>query len=140
MLFFNRMVVVCLSAGFIASAVSAESALNDRYKQSYISQVTPMIEQQLLAANGGIAKADLKSEASVWAEKMASCQLEAIEHYPSNYREASVKPVANGGDIVKVTNDVNQLMKSDFEAGSLSLTSLQQLVATAAQKFKKCMG
>ena len=69
---------------------------------------------------------------------MADCQLETLSTYPQKYQDASINPVAEGGDIAEVTKTVNEKMKTDIESGAISKEDFKAMVEDATEKYITC--
>jgi len=69
---------------------------------------------------------------------MADCQLKTLSAYPQKYQDASINPVAEGGNIAEVTKQVNEVMKTDFESSSISKEGFKAMAESATEKHVNC--
>lgn len=126
---------------FIVSAASLNTAFAelsniDKYKQIYIEQITPLLKKQFA---GALEKeADPEAKLKFVAEGMADCQVETLSVYPQKYQDASINPVAEGGDISETTKQVNELMKTDIENGAISEDEFKAMLESATEKYINC--
>ncbi|MFK7816105.1 MAG: hypothetical protein AB8B92_07195 [Gammaproteobacteria bacterium] len=69
---------------------------------------------------------------------MADCQINTMGAYPQKYQDASINPVAEGGDLSEVTKQVNDMMKADIENGTLSEEEFKVMVESATERYVNC--
>ena len=115
---------------------SAESSNIEKYKQVYIEQITPILKKQF--ADALATEADPEAKLKFVAEGMANCQVETLSAYPQKYQDATINPVAEGGDISEVTKQVNEMMKADIESGAISEEDFKAMVESATEKYINC--
>ncbi|QMU61667.1 MAG: hypothetical protein GKR92_08145 [Gammaproteobacteria bacterium] len=108
----------------------------EKYKQVYIEQITPILEKQFKDALA--TEADPQAKLKLVAEGMANCQIETLSAYPQKYQDASINPVAEGGDLSEVTKQVNEMMKTDIESGTISKEDFTAMVESATEKYINC--
>jgi len=115
---------------------SAESSNIEIYKRVYVEQITPILKKQF--ADALATEADPEAKLKFVAEGMADCQLETLSAYPQKYQDASINPVAEGGDIGESTKQVNEMMKTDIESGAISEEEFKTMVESATEKYINC--
>ena len=73
------------------------------------------------------------------ANRMATCQLSAIESYPQKYQDASVIPVANGVGLKQANDDLNSMIQTDIKNGDITDQELKTMTDAAIEKYKVCL-
>lgn len=68
------------------SAVNAEPSFKDQYLKNYAEQLTPILKERLSLETSIETEEDADTQISFLANKMAECQLLAIEYYPKNIK------------------------------------------------------
>lgn len=128
------LLAVIVSATLLSTA-HAESKI-EKYKQVYVEQITPILKKQF----ADILKAEEHPDAKLRsvAEGMANCQIETLSAYPQKYQDASINPVADGGDLSEVTQQVNEIMKADIESGAMPEEEFKAMVESATEKYVNC--
>ncbi|MFK7816372.1 MAG: hypothetical protein AB8B92_08550, partial [Gammaproteobacteria bacterium] len=87
----------------LSSNVLAEPNI-EKYKENYAKQLIPLLKERMGTELDMQSEADANEHVSTLANRMANCQLVAIENYPQKYQDASIIPVANGVDLKKANN------------------------------------
>ena len=128
------LLAVIISAALITTA-HAESNV-DKYKKVYVEQITPILKKQFADNLAKEENPDAKLKRV--AEGMANCQIETLSAYPQKYQDASINPVAEGGDLSKVTQQVNEMMKADIESGAMPEEEFKAMVESATEKYVNC--
>lgn len=116
----------------------AESNI-EKYKQNYAKQLIPLLKERMGTELDMQSEADAHEHVSTLASRMASCQLVAIENYPQNYQDASIIPVANGVDLKKANDDLNQIIQTDIQNGNITDQELKTITEAAIEKYKVCL-
>lgn len=122
----------------ISQSLSAEN-LNSRYINNYVQQVTPALEGMYQKRYPDMPSRKVSIQAGHHANKMAKCQLHAIDHYPETYKQASITPIENGRDLQTVGKSVTTMMKADIQSGARAMPEFKKIVGSAATKFRACM-
>jgi len=116
----------------------AESSI-EKYKQNYAAQLIPLLKERMGTELEMETEADAHEHVSILANRMATCQIFAIEGYPQKYQDASIDPVVSGSDIRETTNDVNTMIKTDIKNGELSEQEFETMTEAAIEKYKVCL-
>jgi hypothetical protein len=72
-------------------------------------------------------------------EQMADCSYYSIADYPQRYRNLSIKTISQGVDVFESATQVEALMQSDIEAGTITPGKVVSLVEDASEKVALCM-
>ena len=119
----------------LTNVTYAESNI-DKYKAIYVEKIKPILKKQFA---GALEKeTDPEAKLQFVAEGMADCQIETISAYPQKYQDASINPVAEGGDLNTVTKQVNEMMKADIESGTMTEDEFKAMVENATKKYVLC--
>ncbi len=130
-------IILALIISVVAlNTISAESSNVEKYKQVYVEQITPILKKQFSDALA--TEANPEAKLSFVANGMANCQIETLSAYPQKYQDASINPVAEGGDLSEVTKQVNEMMKADIESGTISEEDFKTMVESATEKYINC--
>jgi len=130
-------IILALIISVVAlNTISAESSNVEKYKQVYVEQITPILKKQFSDALA--TEANPEAKLSFVANGMANCQIETLSAYPQKYQDASINPVAEGGDLSEVTKQVNEMMKADIESGTISEEDFKAMVESATEKYINC--
>jgi hypothetical protein len=121
----------------LALAISMEDERN--YTTNYTTQLKPLVMEQLNAAKPEMSAAAVESEVDAYVTKMAGCQLNALRDFPEVYRDKAILPVAQGADISQTTQELNQELLQDIEAGKLTKEQAERMILTAQDSVQKCM-
>jgi len=119
--------------------VYAEKFDLEKYKNNYAEQLIPLLKERMGTETKMESKTDAGEHVSTIANRMADCQLLAIEGYPKKYQNASIEPIINGADIRKTTKDVNELIQTDIKNGELSKQEFKTMTEAAIDKYKVCL-
>jgi tRNA(Ile)-lysidine synthase TilS/MesJ len=111
----------------------------DKYKQNYATQLIPLLKERMGTELEMQSDADAHEHVSKLATRMATCQLVAIESYPQKYQDASINPVANGVDLKKANEDLNQIIQTDIQNGDITDQALKTMTEAAIEKYKICL-
>ncbi|WP_300494191.1 hypothetical protein [uncultured Methylophaga sp.] len=109
------------------------------YTSNYTTQLKPMVIKQLNAARPEMTEAAVESEANAYVTRMASCQLKALKDFPEVYRDKAILPVTQGADIAHTTQELNQTILQDIEAGKLTKDQATRMVVNAQEAVQMCM-
>ncbi|MGH1538651.1 MAG: hypothetical protein ACRBDX_11490 [Gammaproteobacteria bacterium] len=110
-----------------------------KYKQNYAEQLIPLLKEQMSTETEMESEADANEHIATIAERMANCQLLAIEGYPQKYQNATIEPIANGAEIKKTASDVNTMIQTDIENGDFSKQDFLDITEAATEKYKVCI-
>lgn len=124
---------------FAGSAMALDMDAQENYKQNYSEQLKPLVMKKLSADRPDMSARAIKAEANAYVAKMATCQLEGMSHFPENYQEMAVMPVAQGEDVSTTTQALNQQLKQDVEAGKVSKDEVMNMIQMAQQSVQTCM-
>lgn len=133
---------VALFGNVYAESNAEESNLEthaEMYKQNYAQQLIPLLKDRMGIELKIQSEEDAQEHVTKLANRMATCQLSAIKSYPQKYQEASIIPVANGVDLKKANEDLNQIIQTDIKNGGISDQELQTMTGTAIEKYKACL-
>mgnify|MGYP003385934358 CR=1 FL=1 len=128
-------IVVTLAISKSLSAVE----LNSTYIDNYVREVTPALKGMYRKRYPDMPSRKVSIQAGLHANKMAKCQLHAIDHYPETYKQASITPIENGGDLQIVGKSVTTMMKADIQSGARAMPEFKKIVGSAAARFRACM-
>lgn len=131
----KRSVLAVIISAILLNIAHAESNV-EKYKQVYVEQITPILKKQFKDALA--TEDDPEAKLKFVAEEMANCQIETLSAYPQKYQDASINPVAEGGDLNEVTKQVNEMMKADIESGATSDEDFKAMVEAATEKYINC--
>ena len=138
--YFNLVInyIVILTAILILSIniAFAEELDLETYKQAYVEQVKPILKKQI--ATTLEQQEDPMFALDFLANGMADCQVEILEYYPAKYQAATVNPVVKGKGLKQATEDVNELMRQDIEAGEVTREEVVAMVQDSRDHFLKC--
>lgn len=126
-----------LVIGLPALAVDIQDEEN--YKKHYTEQLKPLVMKKLSLDRPDMSAKAIKAEANAYVTKMAGCQLEGIKHFPEQYREKAILPVAQGEDIATTTQALNQTMMQDIEAGKMSKDEAMTMIQNAQETVQICV-
>jgi hypothetical protein len=124
---------------FAGPAMALDAEVEENYKQNYSEQVKPLVMKKLSSDRPDMTAKAIKAETNAYVAKMASCQLKGMSHFPENYQEMAVVPVAEGEDVSTTTQALNQQLKQDVEAGKISKDEVMNLIQVAQQNVQACM-
>jgi len=129
---------------FIAliSAAYAESITeeqNEKYKENYAKQLIPLLKERMGTELEMQSEADADEHVATLANRMASCQLVALESYPQKYQDASIIPITNGVDLKKANEDLNQIIQADIQSGEVTDQELKTMTEAAVERYKICL-
>ena len=111
----------------------------EEFKQNYAQQLIPLLRDRMGMELKIQSEADAHEHVTTLANRMATCQLSAIEGYPQKYQDASIIPVANGVDLKKANDDLNQLIQTDIKNGDITDQELRTITEAAIEKYKVCL-
>ena len=124
---------------FAVSQCLTAQELNSKYVANYVRQVTPILEGMFIEKYPDASPKDLSAQVSSEANKMANCQLHAIDDYPQPYKQASIDPIENGESLQTVSKAVANMMKADIQSGALAMPEFKRILGAATAKFRACM-
>ena len=123
--------------------VYAESNIEEenieKYKHNYAQQLIPLLKERMGIELEIQSEEDAHEHVTTLANRMASCQLSAIESYPQKYQDASVIPVANGVGLKQANDDLNQMIQTDIKNGDITDQELETMTGAAIEKYKVCL-
>lgn len=111
----------------------------EKFKQNYAQQLIPLLRDRMGMELKIQSEADAHEHVTTLANRMATCQLSAIEGYPQKYQDASIIPVANGIDLKKANDDLNQMIQTDIKNGGITDQELNTITEAAIEKYKVCL-
>lgn len=111
----------------------------EKYKHNYAQQLIPILKERMGMELEIQSEEDAHEHVSTLADRMASCQLNAISDYPQKYQDASIIPVANGVDLKTANNDLNQMIQTDIKNGDITDEELKTITGAAIEKYKVCL-
>lgn len=120
-------------------ACLAESSDIEKYKQNYAQQLIPLLKDRMGIELEIQSEEDAHEHVTALANRMAGCQLVAIESYPQKYQDASIIPVANGVDLKQANADLNQIIQTDIKNGEITDQELKTMTDDAIEKYKVCL-
>ncbi|QMU61666.1 MAG: hypothetical protein GKR92_08140 [Gammaproteobacteria bacterium] len=125
---------------FIAlfSNVYAETNI-EKYKENYAKQLIPLLKERMGMELKIQSEADAHEHVTTLANRMASCQLIALENYPQKYQDASIVPIANGVDLNKANEDLKVIIQEDIKSGEVTDQELKTMTEAAVEKYKICL-
>lgn len=124
---------------FAGPAIALDMQAQEDYKQNYSEQLKPLVMKKLSSDRPDMTAKAIRAEADAYVAKMANCQLEGMSHFPENYQEMAVLPVAQGEDVSTTTQALNQQLKQDVEAGKVSKDEVMNMIQMAQQSVQTCM-
>jgi hypothetical protein len=131
------MLFVFLIYGF---AVSAEpNTTKDLYIASYIKSMTPLLRKNVMDRMPDLSLKDLNLIVTNTTEQMADCSYYSIADYPERYRNLSISTISEGVNVFESAAQVEALMQSDIEAGTIALEKVVSLLEDASEKVTLCM-
>lgn len=119
-------------------ALALDSQDEENYKQHYVEQMKPLVVKQIASNAPELSADELKNEANIYANKMAECQLESMAHFPEEYREKAILPVAQGEDLRDTNQALDEEIKHDIETGKVSQEEIITMAQTAQEKVQMC--
>lgn len=131
----KHIILAVILSAVLLNIAHAESNVK-KYKKVYVEQITTLLKKQFSDALA--TEADPKTKLKLVAKGMANCQIETLSAYPQKYQDASINPVAEGGDISKVTKQVNKMMKADIESGAMPEEDFKAMVEGTTEKYVNC--
>lgn len=134
-----KLAAITFSLVALSWPAASNNVIREAYLKNYVEQVTPTLKEMVVKYEPNLTDSESTAAIKVQATKMAGCQYQVAAQYPSKYSAASIEPVAQGHDLRQVTQNVNQLMQSDMQQGSISLEDFKTLVETGVALFKRCM-
>ena len=137
--YFSLLILTVLLITGWNTAHAEQSAQIEKYKQNYAAQLIPILKEQMGRETDMQSETEANEHIATIAERMANCQLLAIEDYPQKYQEASIVPVVNGADIRKTTSDVNAMIQTDIKNGELSEQEFKTITEAVIEKYKVCL-
>lgn len=133
-------VLLLLPCLFIAQqALAIETQDQENYKQEYAKQLKPLVMKKLATERPDMTGKAIQAEANAYVNKMAGCQLEGLSHFPEQYRELAILPVAGGAAVDKTTMALNTQLKQDIDAGEISKDAVTNMIQNAQQSVQMCM-
>jgi hypothetical protein len=117
-------------------AESTSEKHKEKYKQHYTQQLIPLLKERMGTELDIQSEADAHEHVTTLANRMATCQLGAIEGCPQKYQDASITPVANGVDLKKANDDLNLMIQTDIKNGDISDQELKTITEAAIEKYK----
>ena len=111
----------------------------EKYKQNYSAQLIPLLRDRMGMELEIQSEEDAQEHVSILANRMANCQLVALEDYPQKYQDASITPVANGVDLKTANADLNIMIQEDIKNGDITDEELKTLTDAAVEKYKTCL-
>lgn len=124
---------------FTQQAVAVEAQDLDNYKLEYAKQLKPLVMKKLSSQRPDMSSKAIKAESEAYVVKMAGCQLEGLSHFPEEYREMAILPVAGGAAVDKTTMAVNEKIKQDIEAGKVEKDAINNMIQNAQQSVQLCI-
>ncbi len=120
-------------------ALAIDEQDEENYTSHYITQLKPMVVQKLSADRPEMTAAAVNMEATAYVTKMAGCQFQALNQFPAVYSEKAILPVAQGADVAQTTQDLNNQILQDIEAGKLSKDQAKTIITNAQETIQMCM-
>ncbi len=130
--FFSTFLIILI----LLSTAKAEQSNIEKYKQAYVKQITPLVEQRFTKELE--QEKDPEAKLAFVANGLADCQLETISTYPQKYQDASINPVAEGKGLELASQQVNEMMKADIESGAVTEDEFQALIEKATKQYSNC--
>lgn len=124
---------------FAGPALALDAEVEEKYKQNYSEQVKPLVMKKLSSDRPDMTARAIKAETNAYVAKMASCQLQGMSHFPENYQQMAVVPVAQGEDVSSTTQALNQQLKQDVESGKISKDEVMSMIQMAQENVQSCM-
>jgi len=134
-----QIILISLLSAVFSNACAETDANIEKYKENYAKQLIPLLKERMGTETGMDSEADANEHISTLANRMADCQLVAIKSYPQKYQDASIIPVANGAELRKASEDLNQLIQTDIKNGDISDEELKTMTEAAIEKYKVCL-
>jgi hypothetical protein len=137
-----------LGSAFAEADIKSEQEANPKtnsetnianYKKNYAEQLIPLLKERMATELEMQSETDAHEHVSKLADRMATCQLVAIEGYPQKYQDASINPIANGVDLKKANNDLNLIIQTDIQNGDITDQALKTMTESAIEKYKICL-
>lgn len=122
----------------LSSYVLAESNI-EKYKENYAKQLIPLLKERMGTELEMQSEEDAHEHVTTLANRMAICQLLAIENYPQKYQDASIIPIVNGVDLQKANHDLNLIIQTDIQNGDITDQKLKTITEAAIEKYKVCL-
>lgn len=120
-------------------AETTKEEQNEKYKQNYAEQLIPLLKDRMGIELEIQSEEDAHEHVTKLANRMAGCQLVALEGYPQKYQDASIVPVANGVDLRKANEDLNVMIQEDIKNGEVTDQELKTMTDTAVENYKICL-
>lgn len=120
-------------------AYAIDVQTRENYKRHYSEQVMPLVIKKLSTDHPEMSAQAIRTEASAYVEKMATCQLEGISNFPEQYQEKAVLPVAEGADIAATTQALNSQLKQDIEDGIIAKDKVMTMIQMAQESVQICL-
>lgn len=124
---------------FTQQAVAIEAEAQENYKLEYAKQLKPLVMKKLSSQRPDMSSKAIKAESDAYVVKMAGCQLEGLSHFPEEYREMAILPVAGGAAVDKTTLALNAKIKQDIEAGKIAKDVINNMIQNAQQSVQMCL-
>lgn len=123
----------------VQQAHAIDVQTRENYKQHYSEQMTPLVIKKLSTDRPDMSAQAIRREASVYVEKMATCQLEGMSHFPEQYQEKAILPVADGADLATTTQALNTQLKQDIDNGTISKDDVMMMIQMAQESVQICL-
>lgn len=120
-------------------ALAYDTQDEENYKQEYAKQLKPLVIKKLSSDRPDMTGQAIKAESEAYVTKMAACQLEGLTHFPEQYRDMAVLPVAAGEAVDKTTMALNVQLKQDIDAGKISKDVVTNMIQNAQQTVQMCL-
>jgi len=120
-------------------ALAIEEQDQENYRLEYAKQLKPLVMKKLASDRPDMSSKAIKTEADAYVVKMAGCQLEGLSHFPEEYREMAILPVAKGAPVDKTTMALNTKIKQDIDAGKIEKDAVNNMIQNAQQSVQMCL-
>lgn len=139
--YFTRLPSVLVGFLFLgALAMPAVSAtLQAQYAKYYIEQMTPVLLAKFTDAMPELPAQEAAAEVDRLVVKMAGCQFSSVAHYPQNYWDKAIKPIAAGKDIYQSNTEFERYLTEQIEQGAITKEQVYKLVYQAQVNVKACL-
>lgn len=131
---------VLLLIGSVGVVSAKDFNLEEKYKQNYMSQIWPSIEQSIKDQVGDkVTQAEIEGQAKEQAMRIASCQYDIMKNYPPKISELGILNIINGMGIRESNARISNELKAAISSGELDMQKFRTMMESNMAYMESCM-
>ncbi|MFC1748572.1 hypothetical protein ACFL2V_07165 [Pseudomonadota bacterium] len=135
-----KLLVALLLSAIVGTASAAEPNTEAAYKQNYMAQVLPSLQQGFLQKYGdSMSQSEIDAQAKEQAARITNCQYDIMNRYPDKIRDLGISNIVNGMGVRESNAKISNELKAAISSGELDMQEFRSMMENNMAYMQSCM-